>query len=257
MGAIHAGHLSLVDRAHRDCKSVVASIFVNPLQFGPHEDFERYPRMFDSDCSQFALHGVKLVFAPTVATMYPPGFATSIDAGSVAARYEGDLRQGHFVGVATVVAKLLNVVQPDFLYMGQKDAQQTAVLRRMIADLDMPCVMIVAPTVREPDGLALSSRNAYLDPEERRAAPRLYQALVAVTEAIARGDADRESALERGRALLTAPLRIAYLDVVNSDFEPLNKLAPPCTAIGSVWAGETRLIDNIPMREPDSRLLRA
>ena len=249
MGAIHAGHLSLVDRARDASACVAASIFVNPLQFGPNEDFERYPRTFERDCAQLRAHGVQVLYAPTVEEMYPAGYVTQIDAGAVASRYEGDLRKGHFIGVATVVAKLLNIVAPDLLFMGQKDGQQTAVLRRMIDDLDIPVKMVVCPTIREPDGLALSSRNVYLSPEERRAAPQLYRSLITVAQAIERGATDRTALLHDGVAGIGPPLRIAYFDIVDVSFEPLDSIRPPCVVIGSVWARNVRLLDNITVPE--------
>jgi pantoate--beta-alanine ligase len=245
MGAIHAGHLSLVDRARRASASVAASIFVNPLQFGPNEDFERYPRMFEQDCAGLRAHGVDVIYAPSVEQMYPAGYATQIDVGAVASRYEGELRKGHFTGVATVVAKLLNIVAPDLLFMGQKDGQQTAVLRRMIADLDIPATMVVCPTVREADGLALSSRNVYLSPEERRAAPQLYRSLISVAQAIVRGATDRTALVRDAVAGISAPLRVAYFDIVDACFEPVDAARPPCVVIGSVWARDVRLLDNV------------
>ena len=171
MGALHAGHLALVDRARRENAAVVASIFVNPLQFGPHEDYSRYPRDFPRDAALLEERGVDLLYAPSVDRMYGPDFATTIDVGPVAAPFEGAARPGHFLGVATVVAKLLHAVEPTTLYLGQKDVQQTAVLRRMIEDLDLPVAPVVCRTVRESSGLALSSRNAYLSPQERRPEP--------------------------------------------------------------------------------------
>jgi pantoate--beta-alanine ligase len=250
MGALHAGHRALVQRARGECASVAASIFVNPLQFGPNEDYERYPRSFDSDRGQLEALGVDVLFAPTADALYPPGFATTIDVGTVASLYEGSLRPGHFRGVATVVLKLLDALEPDVLYMGQKDAQQTAVVRRMLADLDVRCKLVVVPTVREPDGLALSSRNVYLDAAQRRAAPSLYRALRAVAAAIDAGVADRERILGDARRELEAPFREAYLDVVDAiTFEPLEPLRAPAVVIGSGWLGSTRILDNVAVPE--------
>ncbi|HXP92545.1 MAG TPA: pantoate--beta-alanine ligase [Candidatus Binatia bacterium] len=246
MGALHAGHRSLVERARVECASVIASIFVNPLQFGPNDDFLRYPRSFASDSEQLEALGVQLLFAPPAEHLYPPGFATTVDVGAIASRYEGALRPGHFRGVATVVLKLLDALEPDVLYMGQKDAQQTAVIRRMLVDLNVPCTLVVAPTVREPDGLALSSRNVYLDEAQRRAAPSLYRALRSVASAIDAGATDRERVLAEARRELEPPLREAYLDVVDAvTFEPLDPLHAPAVVIGSGWLGTTRIIDNV------------
>jgi pantoate--beta-alanine ligase len=248
MGALHAGHLALVERARAGCRTAVVSIFVNPLQFGPNEDYERYPRAFDADLAALREAGVDLVYAPDAATMYPPGFTTSIDPGAVGARYEGALRPGHFKGVATVCVKLFATVLPDRAYFGAKDAQQVAVLQRVVADLDLPVELVVAPTVREPDGLALSSRNAYLDAQQRAAAPALHRALAAIAQAVRDGEPDRDRAVARGRAELPASLREAYLDVVDpATFEPPPQLDGSALAIASVWLGATRLIDNEPI----------
>jgi pantoate--beta-alanine ligase len=249
MGAIHAGHLSLVDRARKECATVGASIFVNPLQFGPNEDFERYPRTFESDCAQLAKHGVEFIYAPTVEAVYPPGFNTYVDVGDVASRYEGALRPGHFRGVATVVLKLINATGPDIVYFGQKDAQQCTVVKAMLRDFDVPTRMVVCDTIRESDGLALSSRNIYLTPEERAAAPSLYAALTAMCDAIKAGETSRERVMALGRAQLVAPAKEAYLDVVDpATFAPLDPVVRPCTVIGSVVLGATRIIDNIPIQ---------
>jgi pantoate--beta-alanine ligase len=248
MGALHAGHLALIQRARAENAAVVATVFVNPLQFGPHEDFERYPRAFDNDVVQLRDAGVDLVYAPDVATMYPPDFATAVDPGPIGERYEGALRPGHFRGVATVCTKLFATVRPDRAYFGAKDAQQVAVLRRIVADLDLGLELVVVPTVRESDGLALSSRNAYLDPDQRAAAPALHRALDAIVQAIARGERDAQRAVERGRAELAPPLREAYLDVVDPrTFVSEHEIAEPALAIGSAWIGTTRLIDNEPI----------
>ena len=248
MGALHAGHLSLVTHARAECRTVAVSIFVNPLQFGPNEDYDRYPRSFDSDVAALRAAGVDLVYAPDAATMYPPGFATSIDPGPVAERYEGALRPGHFRGVATVCVKLFSTISPDRVYFGAKDGQQVAVLRRVIADLDLPVELVVEPTVREPDGLALSSRNVYLNTEQRDAAPSIHRALDAVVHAVRSGETDRQRALARGRAELAAPLREAYLDLVDpATFLPAEDVHEPVLAIASAWAGTTRLIDNEPV----------
>jgi len=253
MGALHAGHLALVERACDECAAVIASIFVNPLQFGPNEDFARYPRAFDEDAAQLRALGVALLFAPTVDAMYPPGFSTDVDPGDVATRYEGALRPGHFRGVATVCTKLFHVAGADRAYFGAKDAQQVAVLRRIVRDLDIPVTLVISPTVREADGLALSSRNAYLDAAERAAAPGLYRALCAMQGAVAAGEARRRAIVTAGHACVQPPLREAYLDVVDpASFEPIELLGPAqhALAIGSVWVGTTRLIDNVELPVP-------
>jgi pantoate--beta-alanine ligase len=249
MGALHAGHLALVERARAECATAVASIFVNPLQFGPTEDFARYPRAFERDLDELRAAGIDAVYAPTVETMYPPGFATSVDPGPVTEHYEGALRPGHFRGVATVCLKLFAAARPDRAYFGQKDAQQVVVLRRLVADLDLDLTLVVVPTVREPDGLALSSRNAYLDGPQRAAAPALHQALRAVADAV-RAGASRERALAQGRALLVPPAREAYLDLVDPDrFVPADS-PRGALAVGSIWLGATRLLDNEPIETP-------
>lgn len=246
MGALHRGHLALVEAARRECASVVASIFVNPLQFGPGEDFDRYPRAFDADRAALAEHGVTLVFAPPVEAMYPAGFATAVDPGPVASGYEGALRPGHFNGVATVCTKLFLVTGADRAFFGAKDAQQNAVIARVIADLDLPIVQRVMPTVRESDGLALSSRNVYLTADERAAAPGLAAALQSMAADVARGDDNTDAILARARVHLAAPLREAYLDIVDPrDFSPRRDGASPALAIGSAWLGATRLLDNV------------
>jgi pantoate--beta-alanine ligase len=249
MGALHAGHLALAARARAENATVVASIFVNPLQFGPNEDFGRYPRAFESDLEALGAAGVDVVYAPSVTTMYPPDFGTRVDPGPVSETYEGALRPGHFQGVATVCLKLFAAASPDRAYFGQKDAQQVAVLRRVVADLDLGLELVVLPTIREPDGLALSSRNVYLGPAERAAAPALHRALTAVADAVRAGES-RERAVALGRTLLVAPAREAYLDVVDPErFVPTESRAP-ALAVGSIWLGTTRLIDNEPIEVP-------
>ena len=248
MGALHAGHLALVERARAESRTLVASIFVNPLQFGPHEDFERYPRAFESDVAALRAAGADLLYAPDAATMYPAGFATGVEPGPLAERFEGALRPGHFRGVATVCVKLFASVRPDRAYFGAKDAQQVAVLQRIVADLDLPLELVVVPTVREADGLALSSRNVYLDAEQRAAAPSLHRALAALVAAVREGETDRARIVERARAELVAPLREAYLDIVDpATFDPQPTIGEPGLAIGSAWAGPVRLIDNEPL----------
>ena len=247
MGALHAGHLALVRRARAECRTVAVSVFVNPLQFGPGEDYDRYPRAFDGDVAALREAGVDLVYAPDAATMYPPGFATAVDPGPVGEPFEGALRPGHFRGVATVCVKLFATLAPDRVYFGAKDAQQVAVLGRIIGDLSLPVELVVCPTVREPDGLALSSRNVYLDAEQRAAAPSLHRALEAIVAAVRAGETDRERAVARGRAELVPPLREAYLDIVDPVlFDALPEIRPDAraVAIASAWAGATRLIDN-------------
>ena len=256
MGALHAGHLTLVEHARRDNAAVMATIFVNPLQFGPTEDFSRYPRAFAEDQRQLEAAGVDLLFAPSVEEMYPPGFDTNVDPGSIATRYEGALRPGHFRGVATVCLKLFAIAGAERAYFGAKDAQQVAVLRQVVRDLALATEIVVVPTVRDADGLALSSRNAYLSPSERAAASGLHRALQAMADAVARGETNRDRIVAAGRVLITVPLREAYLDVVDPvTFEGVPDIAARTgnrtfTAIASAWLGSTRLIDNVPVTVP-------
>ncbi len=258
MGALHAGHLALVAQARRENASVMASLFVNPLQFGPTEDFSRYPRAFADDARQLEAAGVDLLFAPSVEEMYPPGFDTAVDPGAIATRFEGALRPGHFRGVATVCMKLFAIARAERVYFGAKDAQQVAVLRQIVRDLCIPTEIVVVPTVRDADGLALSSRNAYLRPPERAAAPGLYLALQAMADAVTRGETNRDRIVAFGRAQIAAPLREAYLDVVDQiTFEGVNDIAhvtggpdSRLLAIGSAWLGSTRLIDNVELVVP-------
>ena len=242
MGALHAGHMSLVERACRDNDRVVVSIFVNPIQFGPNEDLERYPTNLERDLGMLEKAGVAAVYRPTVAVMYPRGATTRVKVGGVAEPLEGSLRPGHFEGVATVVAKLFDATEPDRAYFGQKDAQQVAVVKRMSLDLDTGVEIRVGPTIREADGLALSSRNAYLGAEERKAAGCLSHALRRAAEAYGAGE--RDPGRLRGEILdiLEAePLaRVAYAELV----DPGTFEAPGTLAVLAVWIGKTRLIDN-------------
>jgi pantoate--beta-alanine ligase len=245
MGALHDGHLALVARARAENASVVASIFVNPLQFGPHEDFERYPRAFERDAEALAASGVDVLYAPEVSRMYPPGFGTAIDPGSRGAAFEGTSRPGHFGGVATVVAKLLHAIEPTSLYLGQKDVQQAIVLQALVRDLDFATNVVVAPTVREADGLALSSRNVYLKSDERRAAPSFHRALVAIGAALSAGETDAARALDAGRGVLEPPLVWEYLALVDPrSFAPYDVVRLPAIVVGVARAGTTRLLDN-------------
>ncbi|MDP9017759.1 MAG: pantoate--beta-alanine ligase [Candidatus Eremiobacteraeota bacterium] len=245
MGALHAGHLALATAAGASCESVAASVFVNPLQFGPGEDLARYPRDYEADLAALQQHGVDLVFAPEAESMYPTGFSTAVDVGPIGHSFEGAIRPTHFAGVATVVAKLLNIMQPDMLFLGQKDAQQTAVLRRLVRDLAIPTQVRVVPTVRDTDGLALSSRNAYLSPDERRAAPSLYAALTALRLLLYQG-MEKGEAVAQAATVLSPAATLDYLDVVDADtFEPLEQLRAPAFIIGAARFGRTRLLDNL------------
>jgi pantoate--beta-alanine ligase len=253
MGALHAGHLALVERARTVGASTLATIFVNPLQFGPNEDFAKYPRAFPADAKLLEDAGVDILFAPSVDEMYPPGFTTSIDPGPIGARFDGALRPGHFRGVATVCVKLFAIAGCDVAFFGAKDAQQVAVLRHVVRDLQLDLTIDVVPTQRDADGLALSSRNAYLSAGERAAAPGLYRALRAMGDAVSRGEDDRNRIIAAGRVQVRMPLREAYLDVVDAEtFAPVGIVAAQARprallAIGSVWLGQTRLIDNLPL----------
>jgi pantoate--beta-alanine ligase len=248
MGYLHDGHLALVRRARGDNARVVASLFVNPTQFGPNEDLARYPRAFERDRERLEEEGCALLFAPAVEEMYPAGATTVVDVGAVSEPLEGERRPGHFRGVATVVLKLLDIVQPTRAYFGEKDAQQLAVVRRLVADLDVPVQIVGCPIVREADGLAMSSRNSYLDPAQRKAAPVLHRALQAARAAVQAGErsGDALRALLRG-LIETEPLaRVDYVSVADpATFRDLDTVAGPALALLAVRFGTTRLIDNL------------
>lgn len=249
MGYLHAGHLSLVRQARAECGAVAATIFVNPTQFGPREDLSRYPRDLERDLRLLREEQVDLVFVPSVAEIYPPGFSTFIDVRDVTEMLEGAVRPGHFQGVATVVCKLFNIVQPTRAYFGQKDAQQTVVVRKMARDLNMPLDVVVVPTMREPDGLAMSSRNVYLSAEQRRAATALYRALVAAGARYASGERDAESLRQSMRAVLESePLaNPEYVSVADAltlrELDHVGAAGALCSL--AVRFGTTRLIDNM------------
>ena len=248
MGALHAGHLALVEQARRAAGKVVVSIFVNPKQFGPGEDFERYPRDLAADAEKLREAGADLLFAPAVDVMYPPGFSTTVHVAGVSEGMEGARRPGHFDGVATVVARLLGLVLPDVAVFGQKDAQQCAVVMRLVADLGLPVEVRVVPTVRESDGLAMSSRNAYLSPEERKAAPALFRALLATQLVHELGERKAEKLLAAFRMAIGAEPRLDLdsVDLVDAaTMRPVEKVDRPVLLAAAVRAGRTRLIDNV------------
>jgi pantoate--beta-alanine ligase len=255
MGALHEGHLELVRCARERCAAVVASIFVNPLQFAPNEDLATYPRDLQHDREKLAAAGIDALFEPDVPAMYDANFSTFVAVEPIAALFEGAARPGHFRGVATVIAKLLNIVRPDVLFLGQKDAQQAVLLQKMIADLDFPVEVEVVPTVREPDGLAMSSRNRYLDATRRVEAATLYQALCTTVRAL-EGGARKADALVAGAAALSSRAHLDYLEVVDAGtFEPIDEFRPPAFVIGAARFGTTRLIDNVwvPLRRVADR----
>jgi pantoate--beta-alanine ligase len=248
MGALHAGHRSLVQAARRRCDIVIVSIFVNPTQFGPNEDFSRYPRTLEQDCQMLEAEGVDAVFTPTAEVMYPSGASTYVDVDGVSDRLDGASRPGHFRGVATVVAKLFNIVQPDFSFFGQKDAAQVAVLRKMVRDLHFPLEIIVCPTVREADGLAMSSRNRYLSTEERRQSLALSRALHAAEMQVARGEHLASALLQNMCATLQEEpaIRVDYLAVVDPDtLLPIDDVKAGGLLAIAAYVGNTRLIDNV------------
>jgi pantoate--beta-alanine ligase len=253
MGYLHAGHLSLVRQARQECGAVAVSIFVNPTQFGPNEDFTRYPRDMDRDLGLLADEGVNLVFAPEPAEVYPAGFGTEVLLPAAEEVLEGAARPGHFRGVATVVCKLLNIVQPTRAYFGQKDAQQTVVVRQMVRDLNMPTQIVVAPTVREPDGLAMSSRNTYLTPEQRQVATVLYRALSAARARHAAGECSGVALRQTMREVLAGePLaRPDYVSAADPlTLRELDQVGPHGVLLSmAVRLGSVRLIDNLLIEE--------
>jgi len=248
MGYLHDGHLALVKRARAENPSVVASIFVNPTQFAPQEDFESYPRNIQRDLALLEKEKTDIVFMPSVAEMYSPQFSSWVEVGKITERLEGASRPGHFRGVTTVVAKLFNIVQPTKAYFGQKDAQQAIVIKKMVADLNMNLEIVTIPTVREPDGLAMSSRNTYLNPEERRAAVVLYQALNLAQQLWSQGEKDAKKLRQEMTGLIQQqPLAtIDYVSVADAEtLEELDEVKPPALVSLAVKIGKTRLIDNI------------
>lgn len=250
MGALHAGHLSLVDMARNQADKVVVSIFVNPTQFGPHEDFARYPRQEVQDASSLEAAGADLLYAPWVEEIYPAGFATSIDPGPVAETACGPFRPGHFRGVATVVAKLLLQTGADVAIFGEKDWQQLQVIRRVVRDLDIPVELLGAPTIREADGLAMSSRNAYLSADERSVAPTMYRALRAAAMALASGaSVEAETARARQTLIEAGFGSVDYVEVHDAASFSLSSgsLGAPARILAAAWLGKTRLIDNLPV----------
>ena len=252
MGYLHEGHLSLVRQARLENQSLVVSIFVNPTQFGPQEDFRQYPRDPQRDLALLEKDKTDIIFMPSVTEMYPPQFSSWVEVEKVTERLEGASRPGHFRGVATVVAKLFNIVLPTRAYFGQKDAQQAVVIKKMVADLNMNVEIVILPTVREPDGLAVSSRNIYLNPKERQAAVVLYQALCLAQKLWVQGETNAQTIRQQMTDLIQKePLAdIDYISVANAEtLEELDKVTPPALASMAVKIGKTRLIDNMVLEE--------
>ena len=252
MGALHEGHLSLVRAARAACDVVAASIFVNPTQFGPTEDLAKYPRSFERDCKLLAREGVEFVFAPSVEEMYPETTATTwVTVEDLSGKLDGASRPGHFRGVATVVSKLFHIVEPDAAFFGQKDAAQVAVIRRMVRDLNLPVEIVVCPIVREADGLAMSSRNAYLDAEQRKRALVLHRALLRVEELSRAGGTNAARLIAAGRAEFEREpsVRLDYFEIVDPDgLDPVADASGALVAVAA-YVGTTRLIDNLLLSE--------
>ncbi|HEV3136811.1 MAG TPA: pantoate--beta-alanine ligase [Pirellulales bacterium] len=249
MGALHAGHLSLVEAARRECGFTVVTVFVNPLQFGPDEDFASYPRTLETDLALLAGPGADLVFAPSTESMFASRHATYVDPGGVANCWEGQHRPGHFRGVATIVLKLFNLAQPDRAYFGRKDYQQSLVVRRMVEDLDLPIEVEVCPTVRDADGLALSSRNRYLSADERRRALSISSSLRVARQCVERGTTDASIIIARIEEMLQAvDLTIDYVAIADPEtLESVAEVRGPAIAMIAARVGKTRLIDNAPI----------
>jgi pantoate--beta-alanine ligase len=248
MGALHAGHGRLIETARRETGCVVVSLFVNPIQFDRSDDYDRYPRPLSKDVDFCTRLGVDFVFAPSIEEMYPRPQRAFVEVTEVSEGLCGQFRPGHFRGVATVVLKLLNVVQPDRAYFGEKDAQQLAVVRRMAADLNLPVTIVEVPTVREADGLALSSRNQHLSSEERQIAPLLNRALATARDLISAGETDAAGVKREALRILNKhpEVRVEYLEIVGPEnMQPVKEIAGPVRVAGAIWIGKTRLIDNV------------
>jgi pantoate--beta-alanine ligase len=262
MGALHQGHISLVRAARSQADAVVASIFVNPTQFGPTEDFARYPRNIEEDSAMLIAEGVHYVFAPAVDVMYPQGSSTWVNVEGLCDKLDGGSRPGHFRGVTTVVAKLLNIVQPDLAFFGQKDAAQVAVVRKMVRDLHFDTEIRICPIVREADGLAMSSRNAYLSPEDRKRATAIYRSLHSVEALAGQGEGNAARLAAAARQVLSEEpsIRIDYYEVVDPDtLDPVADVANGALVAAAAYVGRTRLIDNIVIQakqeSPTSRVV--
>ena len=256
MGALHEGHLSLVREAKRQCSPVIVSIFVNPTQFGPGEDLQKYPRTLERDCALLESLGVDYVFAPEATEIYPRDFRTVVSVEGLSEKLEGRIRPGHFQGVCTVVLKLFEIVRPRFAYFGRKDAQQARIIRQMVRDLNLDMEIVVCPIVREADGLAMSSRNAYLNPSERQAATVLYRALDAARRKLNCGTRAASEILETARSIVNSePLaKLEYAELVDaSSFEPLDFVRPPALLLIAARIGGTRLIDNLSIESAAER----
>jgi len=248
MGALHEGHRSLIRKARLSCDAVVVSLFVNPRQFGPREDLARYPRRARADKALCREEGVDVLFLPSPKAMYPADYRTRVQVDGLSTRWEGETRLGHFEGVTTVVTKLLTMVQPDEAFFGQKDYQQFLLIRQLVHDLHFNTEVILFPTVREPDGLAISSRNAYLTPAQRQTAPLLFQALLAGSKAMHQGETQARRINRRMRAVIKAnPLaKVDYLAVCDRDtLDPLSQARGPAVLLGAIRLGSVRLIDNV------------
>ncbi|HWY22932.1 MAG TPA: pantoate--beta-alanine ligase [Candidatus Acidoferrum sp.] len=248
MGALHDGHRSLVQAAMASCDVVAASIFVNPTQFGPNEDLAKYPRTFDRDRELLEKESVELLFAPSVEEMYPAGAVTWVTVEELSSKLDGRSRPGHFRGVTTVVAKLFHIIEPDAAFFGQKDAAQVAIIRRMVRDLNIPVEILACPIVREIDGLAMSSRNAYLDPQQRRQALVLHRALTGVKKSWEAGERSAEGLAAVGRAEIAAEkaVRLDYFEIVDPEsLEPVENVSQVALVAVAAFVGQTRLIDNI------------
>jgi pantoate--beta-alanine ligase len=253
MGALHEGHLSLVRAAKAKCDVVATSIFVNPLQFGPSEDLAKYPRTFERDIGLLEKESVDLLFAPAPEEMYPAGAVTYVTVEGLSEKLCGRSRPGHFRGVTTVVAKLFHIVEPDLAFFGQKDAAQVTIIRRMVRDLNLPVEIVVCPIVREPDGLAMSSRNAYLKPHERKSALVLYRSLTRVKNQFDQGERNAAKLIKAGKQVLTQEpaVRPDYLEIVDpATLDPMQELTKSALVALAAVVGNTRLIDNILLLEP-------